>query len=136
MVTSAVPATGTTSLPVLVSKSDTKPTWCPGCGDFGVIAALEMALKRLKIPPHETVLVSGIGCSSNLPHFLNTYGFHGITDGRCRSPRGSDGRTTASMSSSPAATGTASASGPATSSMRCGGTSRSLTSRWTTRSTA
>ncbi len=78
MVTSAVPATGTTSLPVLISKSDTKPTWCPGCGDFGVIAALEMALKRLKIPPHETVFVSGIGCSSNLPHFLNTYGFHGI----------------------------------------------------------
>ena len=78
MVTSAVPATGTTSLPVLVSKSDTKSTWCPGCGDFGVIAALEMALKRLKIPPYETVLVSGIGCSSNLPHFLNTYGFHGI----------------------------------------------------------
>jgi 2-oxoglutarate/2-oxoacid ferredoxin oxidoreductase subunit beta len=78
MATSAVPATGTTSLPVLVSKSNTKPTWCPGCGDFGVIAALEMALKRLKIPPHETVIVSGIGCSSNLPHFLNTYGFHGI----------------------------------------------------------
>ncbi len=78
MVTSAVPAAGTTPLPVLVSKSDIKPTWCPGCGDFGVVAALEMALKRLKIPPHETVLVSGIGCSSNLPHFLNTYGFHGI----------------------------------------------------------
>ncbi|HLY77626.1 MAG TPA: thiamine pyrophosphate-dependent enzyme [Thermoplasmata archaeon] len=63
---------------MLVSKSEIKPTWCPGCGDFGVIAALEMALKRLKIPPHETVIVSGIGCSSNLPHFLNTYGFHGI----------------------------------------------------------
>ena len=78
MATSAVPASGTTPLPVLVSKSDIKPTWCPGCGDFGVIAALEMALKRLKIPPHETVIVSGIGCSSNLPHFLNTYGFHGI----------------------------------------------------------
>ena len=78
MATSAAPASGTTPLPVLVSKSDIKPTWCPGCGDFGVIAALEMALKRLKIPPHETVIVSGIGCSSNLPHFLNTYGFHGI----------------------------------------------------------
>ena len=78
MATSAVPASGTTPLPMLVSKSDIKPTWCPGCGDFGVIAALEMALKRLKIPPHETVIVSGIGCSSNLPHFLNTYGFHGI----------------------------------------------------------
>jgi|SRR5579859_3724105 len=78
MASSTVPVSGTTPLPMLVSKSEIKPTWCPGCGDFGVIAALEMALKRLKIPPHETVIVSGIGCSSNLPHFLNTYGFHGI----------------------------------------------------------
>ncbi len=78
MASSSVPVSGTTPLPMLVSKSEIKPTWCPGCGDFGVIAALEMALKRLKIPPHETVIVSGIGCSSNLPHFLNTYGFHGI----------------------------------------------------------
>ncbi|MCI4322181.1 MAG: thiamine pyrophosphate-dependent enzyme [Thermoplasmata archaeon] len=64
-------------LPV-VGKSDTKPTWCPGCGDFGVVAAVEMALKRLKIPSHNVVIVSGIGCSSNLPHFLSAYGFHGI----------------------------------------------------------
>lgn len=78
MATSVAPASGTTTLPMLVGKSDIKPTWCPGCGDFGVIAALEMALKRLKIAPHETVIVSGIGCSSNLPHFLNTYGFHGL----------------------------------------------------------
>jgi 2-oxoglutarate ferredoxin oxidoreductase subunit beta len=78
MATSASPASGTTPLPMLVSKSDIKPTWCPGCGDYGVVAALEMALKRLKLAPHNTVLVSGIGCSSNLPHFLNTYGFHGI----------------------------------------------------------
>ncbi|MCI4348341.1 MAG: thiamine pyrophosphate-dependent enzyme [Thermoplasmata archaeon] len=78
MATSTAPASGTTTLPVLVGKSDIKPTWCPGCGDFGVVAAIEMALKRLKIPPYNIVLVSGIGCSSNLPHFLNTYGFHGI----------------------------------------------------------
>ncbi len=65
------------ALPV-VGKSDTKPTWCPGCGDFGVVAAVEMALKRLKIPSHNVVIVSGIGCSSNLPHFLSSYGFHGI----------------------------------------------------------
>ena len=62
----------------LVGKSDTKPTWCPGCGDFGVVAGVEMALKRLGIPSHNVVLVSGIGCSSNLPHFLSTYGFHAI----------------------------------------------------------
>ncbi len=65
------------ALPV-IGKSDTKPTWCPGCGDFGVVAAVEGALKRLKIPPYNVVIVSGIGCSSNLPHFLSSYGFHGI----------------------------------------------------------
>ncbi|MCI4336818.1 MAG: thiamine pyrophosphate-dependent enzyme [Thermoplasmata archaeon] len=62
----------------LVGKSDTKPTWCPGCGDFGVVAAVEMAVKRLKIPSQNVVIVSGIGCSSNLPHFLSAYGFHAI----------------------------------------------------------
>jgi 2-oxoglutarate/2-oxoacid ferredoxin oxidoreductase subunit beta len=62
----------------LVGKSDTKPTWCPGCGDFGVVAAIETAVKRLAIPSHNVVIVSGIGCSSNLPHFLSSYGFHGI----------------------------------------------------------
>jgi 2-oxoglutarate ferredoxin oxidoreductase subunit beta len=66
-----------TQLPV-VGKSQIKPTWCPGCGDFGVVAAVEMALKRLKIPSKDVVIVSGIGCSSNLPHFLSSYGFHGI----------------------------------------------------------
>jgi 2-oxoglutarate ferredoxin oxidoreductase subunit beta len=75
-VPSVAPAVGT-QLPV-IGKSDTKPTWCPGCGDFGVVAAVEMALKRLKIPSHQVVIVSGIGCSSNLPHFLSSYGFHAI----------------------------------------------------------
>jgi len=62
----------------IVGKSQTKPTWCPGCGDYGVVAAIEMALKRLKIPSKDVVIASGIGCSSNLPHFLSSYGFHGI----------------------------------------------------------
>jgi 2-oxoglutarate/2-oxoacid ferredoxin oxidoreductase subunit beta len=77
--TSAPPAIQPTgpALPLL-GKSDTKPTWCPGCGDFGVVAAIEMAVKKLKIPSHNVVIVSGIGCSSNLPHFLNSYGFHAI----------------------------------------------------------
>ncbi len=72
----APPIVGT-PLP-LIGKSDTKPTWCPGCGDFSVVAAVELAVKRLKIPSHDVVIVSGIGCSSNLPHFLSSYGFHGI----------------------------------------------------------
>lgn len=59
-------------------KSTTKPTWCPGCGDYGVVAGVERALQTLKIPPHDVVIVSGIGCSSNLPHFLGTNGFHSI----------------------------------------------------------
>jgi 2-oxoglutarate ferredoxin oxidoreductase subunit beta len=62
----------------IVGKSQIKPTWCPGCGDYGVVASVEMALKRLKIPSKDVVIVSGIGCSSNLPHFLSSYGFHGI----------------------------------------------------------
>jgi 2-oxoglutarate/2-oxoacid ferredoxin oxidoreductase subunit beta len=75
----ATPATTTplVQLPI-VGKTDVKPTWCPGCGDFGVVAAVESSLKRLKIPSHNVVIVSGIGCSSNLPHFLSSYGFHGI----------------------------------------------------------
>ncbi len=68
---------GGPALPV-IGKSDTKPTWCPGCGDFGVVAAVESAVKRLQIPPYDVVIVSGIGCSSNLPHFLSSYGFHAI----------------------------------------------------------
>ncbi len=56
--------------------SETEETWCPGCGDFGVLRGLLSALSALGKKPEEVVLVSGIGCSSNLPHFARTYGFH------------------------------------------------------------
>ena len=56
-------------------KSDVKPTWCPGCGDFGVLASLYQALAQLEMDPARTVVVSGIGCSSRLPFFVKTYGF-------------------------------------------------------------
>ena len=59
-------------------KSDIKPVWCPGCGDFSVLGALTMALAELGIAPEEAVVVSGIGCSSRLPAYLNCYGFHGV----------------------------------------------------------
>jgi 2-oxoglutarate ferredoxin oxidoreductase subunit beta len=52
------------------------PDWCPGCGDFGVLAALKQAIAELGLPPHEVLTVSGIGCSSNLPGYLSTYGMH------------------------------------------------------------
>jgi 2-oxoglutarate ferredoxin oxidoreductase subunit beta len=54
------------------------PDWCPGCGDFGVLKSLKEALVALKIPGHEVVVVSGIGCSSNLPGFIRTYGVHSL----------------------------------------------------------
>ena len=55
-----------------------KPDWCPGCGDYGVLNALQRALAELDIAPHNVLMVSGIGCSSNLPGFIRAYGFHGL----------------------------------------------------------
>lgn len=55
-----------------------RPTWCPGCGDFGILAAVKGALARLEIPPHRALIVSGIGCGSKLPHYMKVNGFHGI----------------------------------------------------------
>jgi 2-oxoglutarate ferredoxin oxidoreductase subunit beta len=59
-------------------RSDLKPVWCPGCGDYGVIAGVDKALQELDYESHNIVFVSGIGCSSRLPYFFNTYGFHTI----------------------------------------------------------
>ena len=59
-------------------KSDVKPIWCPGCGDFGVVAALERAFVHLGRPPEQIAVVSGIGCSSRLPAYTAAYGFHGV----------------------------------------------------------
>lgn len=59
-------------------KSGTKPTWCPGCGDFGVLNAVYNALRVEGYDPKDVVLVSGIGCSSRLPFFSSTYGFHTV----------------------------------------------------------
>ena len=57
-------------------KSDLKPIWCPGCGDFGVLAATYRAFAELDLDPDNTVVVSGIGCSSRFPGFVTTYGYH------------------------------------------------------------
>ena len=59
-------------------KSGVKPTWCPGCGDFGVLNAVYNALRAKGYEPENVVLVSGIGCSSRLPFFSSTYGFHTV----------------------------------------------------------
>ena len=59
-------------------KTDLKPVWCPGCGDFGVLNSAYRALAELQRKPHETVVVSGIGCSSRLPGYVATYGFNSL----------------------------------------------------------
>ena len=57
-------------------KGPVDPDWCPGCGDFGVLKGLQKACAELGLQPHQIVTVSGIGCSSNLPGYINTYGMH------------------------------------------------------------
>jgi 2-oxoglutarate/2-oxoacid ferredoxin oxidoreductase subunit beta len=59
-------------------KSSYKPIWCPGCGDYTVLASVTKALAMLQRPPHEVAVVSGIGCSSRIPAYTNCYGFHGV----------------------------------------------------------
>jgi 2-oxoglutarate/2-oxoacid ferredoxin oxidoreductase subunit beta len=66
----------TSQLTMADLKGRVDPDWCPGCGDFGVLAAIQKALVELRIPNHNVVAISGIGCSSNLPGFINTYGMH------------------------------------------------------------
>ncbi|MBC7950710.1 MAG: 2-oxoacid:ferredoxin oxidoreductase subunit beta [Rhodospirillaceae bacterium] len=59
-------------------KSDIKPVWCPGCGDYAVLSSITKAFADLELEPHKTSVVSGIGCSSRIPAYTNTYGFHTI----------------------------------------------------------
>jgi 2-oxoglutarate ferredoxin oxidoreductase subunit beta len=59
-------------------KSDLKPIWCPGCGDFGVVSAVTRALAAIGRPPHEIAFVSGIGCSSRIPGYTTAYGFNTV----------------------------------------------------------
>src|SRR3990172_5062567 len=58
--------------------SDQEVRWCPGCGDYSILAQTQKTLPDLKIPRENFVFVSGIGCSSRFPYYVNTYGFHGI----------------------------------------------------------
>ncbi len=59
-------------------KSDLKPIWCPGCGDFGVLQAIYRALAAIGRPPHEIAFISGIGCSSRIPGYTTAYGFNTV----------------------------------------------------------
>src|SRR5262245_32520757 len=69
------------SLPTLTPKdlaSDQQVRWCPGCGDYSILAQMKKVLAGAGIPREKLVFVSGIGCSSRFPYYMNTYGFHGI----------------------------------------------------------
>ncbi len=57
-------------------KAEIHNDWCPGCGDFGILGAVQMALAKLQIAPHKVAVVSGIGCSGKTPHYMHTYAFH------------------------------------------------------------
>lgn len=59
-------------------KPEVQPDWCPGCGDFGVLNALFQACADLQLQPSNVLVVSGIGCSSNLPGFFRSYGVHSL----------------------------------------------------------
>jgi 2-oxoglutarate ferredoxin oxidoreductase subunit beta len=59
-------------------KSDQEVRWCPGCGDYSILNSVQGVLAQLGIPREELVVISGIGCSSRFPYYMNTYGFHTI----------------------------------------------------------
>ena len=59
-------------------KSELKPIWCPGCGDYGVLQGLYRALSAIGRPPHEVAFISGIGCSSRIPGYTTAYGFNTV----------------------------------------------------------
>src|ERR1700674_199213 len=59
-------------------KSDQEVRWCPGCGDYAILAAFQSFLPELEVPRENVVVVSGIGCSSRLPYYVNSYGMHSL----------------------------------------------------------
>jgi 2-oxoglutarate ferredoxin oxidoreductase subunit beta len=74
-------AATTTTLPTLTAKdlaSDQEVRWCPGCGDYSILAQMKKALATIGLPREKMVFISGIGCSSRFPYYMNTYGFHTI----------------------------------------------------------
>ena len=60
--------------------SDQEVRWCPGCGDYAILKAVQKCLAELNADKAKTVFVSGIGCASRLPYYMSTYGFHTIQE--------------------------------------------------------
>ena len=71
-----------TGAPVALTRkdfqSDQEVRWCPGCGDYSILAAVQLLLPELGVRPERTVFVSGIGCAARFPYYMDTYGLHGI----------------------------------------------------------
>jgi|SwirhirootsSR2_FD_contig_51_242807_length_1055_multi_2_in_0_out_0_2 2-oxoglutarate ferredoxin oxidoreductase subunit beta len=63
---------------IKVFRNEEKPTWCPGCGDFGILASLQQAFSDLDLYPHQVCLVSGIGCGSKLPYYMKANGYDSL----------------------------------------------------------
>ena len=59
-------------------QSDQDVRWCPGCGDYSILAQVQRVMPELNVPTHNIAFISGIGCSSRFPYYMNTYGFHSI----------------------------------------------------------
>jgi 2-oxoglutarate/2-oxoacid ferredoxin oxidoreductase subunit beta len=59
-------------------QSDQETRWCPGCGDYAVLAAVQQFMPELEIPPERIVFITGIGCAGRFAYYMNTYGMHGI----------------------------------------------------------
>ena len=79
--TTTVHSTTDEQIPVLTRKdfvSDQEVRWCPGCGDYSILAQMQKMLPELRIPREKLVFISGIGCSSRFPYYVETYGFHSI----------------------------------------------------------
>ena len=71
----------TTDIPTTTRKdwmSDQEVRWCPGCGDYSILAALQLLMPELGVRREDTVFISGIGCAARFPYYMNTYGMHGI----------------------------------------------------------
>ena len=73
---------GNGSSPIGLTKkdfsSDQETRWCPGCGDYAILATVQGLMPELGVPPERTVFISGIGCAGRFAYYMNTYGVHGI----------------------------------------------------------
>ncbi len=78
MTSSTAAAAASATQAAQIFKSATKPVWCPGCGDYSVLASITKALAMLELAPENVAVVSGIGCSSRIPAYTSCYGFHGV----------------------------------------------------------